>query len=383
MRLTRQILSVCLLLALLCQCFPFVATAAEAKTPEQSVKAVSASSISVPTHAGGTSSTWMTYDGGLGTATGDTGSQSKMQIVTGTTSAQFTTYCTKLESNGYTKLFSRSVAAQSGNNRYAKYLAADGSHTVYTYFVPAYSKTYIIVDTHIDTLRKFTYTSNGLSNRRTELYMYAVSASDEGYGYDSSYSSQNRDNAGAMFIIRMPDNTLFVVDGGAYNQLGDRDSEKLYAFMRDITGLPEDQKIVINTWFISHLHYDHCAGFPRFLQKYSTKLELQNIMYNFDTEGASQKYIRRAVASFPNAKYYKQHTGETFNIAGVQFDVLYSVEDRYTPNSSKKLLLDDASCVGDYTEANNTSTVLRVTFDGKEVLLTGDLEKADAVLMAM
>jgi len=363
--------------------FVIVATFAAMLMPVRVDAAVSVSSISVPTHSGGTASTWMTYDGGLGTAMGDTGSQSKMQIVTGTTSAQFTSYCAKLESNGYTKMFSRSVTAQSGSNRYAKYLAADGTHTVYTYFVPAYSKTFIIVDTHIDTLRSFVYKSNGRSDRRTELYMFALSASDEGYDYDSNWGNQNRSNAGSMFIIRMPDNTLFVVDGGNYNQLGDRDCERLYSFMRQITGLPEGQKIVINTWFISHLHIDHCAGFPRFLQKYNAQVELQNIMYNFDIEGSSQKYIRRAVSAFPNAKYYKQHTGETFSIAGVQFDVLYTVEDRYTPNSSKELILDDASCVGEYTEENNGSTVLRVTFDGKEVLLTGDLEKAEDVLLKM
>ena len=263
MHFKRRILSILLVLLML---LPFVPIRQVASA------AVTAASVSVPTHAGGTASTWMTYDGGLGVGTGDTGTQSKMQIVTGTTSAQFTTYCTKLESNGYTKLFSRSVAAQSGNNRYAKYLASDSSHTIYTYFVPAYSKTFIIVDTHIDTLRKFTYTSNGLTNGRTELYMYALSASDEGYDYNSAYGSQNRSNAGSMYIIKMPDNTLFVVDGGNYYQMSDRDLEKLYDFMRSITGLPEGQKIVINTWFISHLHTDHCAGFPRCMQKYNEEI---------------------------------------------------------------------------------------------------------------
>ena len=392
MQIFRRSLCFCLLLAILCSLIPVrpvLATTAKSATEEAlsdrklATKAVSVGSISVPAHSGGTSSSWMTYDGGMGVAIGETGSQSKMRIVTGTTSAQFTAYCSLLESNGYTKIYSKSVAAQSGNNRYAKFLSADNSHSIYTYFVPAYSKTFIIVDTHKDTLNRFSYTSNGLTNGRTEVYMYSVSSSDEGYNYDSKWTSQNRGNAGSMFVVKMPDNTLFVIDGGNYNQFGDRDSEKLYAFMRKITGLPEGQKIVINTWFISHLHTDHCGGFPRFLQKYAAELELQNIMYNFDIEGSSQKYIRRAASVFPNAKYYKPHTGESFSIAGVQFDVLYTVEDRYTPNSSKKLILNDASCIGEYTEENNGSTVLRMTFDGKEILLTGDLEKADAILMKM
>ena len=213
--------------------------------------------------------------------------------------------------------------------------------------------------------------------------MYSLTASTDGFKNTSDYATENRSNSGSMFIIKMPDNSLFVIDGGTYYQMSDRACEQLYAFMRSITGQPEDEKIIINTWFISHLHFDHCAGFPRFLHKYNTEFELLNIMYNFDIEGASQKYVRRVARLFPNAKYYKQHTGETFNIAGVQFDVLYTVEDRYKPNSSNKLVLNDAACLGSYTEENNGSTVLRMTFDGKTMLLTGDLEKADALLMKM
>lgn len=365
---------------------PVVYAGVELSEEKRETKAaVSVSSISVPSYSGGTSSGWMIYDGGLGTALGETGAQSKMRIVTGTTSTQYSTYRDLLKSKGYTVLFSRSCPAQSGNNRHYKFLSPDGTYVIYTYWTPATSQVRIIVDTHVDTLRKFVYNSpdrNGGSGR-TEVYMYSLTASTDGFKNTSTYATENRSNSESMFIVKMPDNSLFVVDGGTYYQMSDRACEQLYDFMRSITGVPEDEKIVINTWFVSHLHFDHCAGFPRFLHKYNTAFELLNIMYNFDIEGASQKYIRRVARLFPNAKYYKQHTGETFNIAGVVFDVLYTVEDRYKPNSSNKLVLNDAACLGSYTEENNGSTVLRMTFDGKTMLLTGDLEKADAVLMKM
>ena len=350
--------------------------------------AVDVASVSVPSYSGGTSSSWMTYDGGLGTALGDTGSSSKMRIVTGTTSSQYSTYRDLLKSKGYTVLYSKSVPAKTDgtNNRHYKFLSPDGTYVIYTYWTPATSQVRIIVDTHVDTLRKFTYTSpDRLAAEKggTEVYMYSLTASTDGFKNTSTYATENRSNSGSMFIVKMPDNSLFVVDGGTYYQMGDRACEQLYDFMRSITGVPEGEKIIINTWFVSHLHFDHCAGFPRFLHKYNTEFELLNIMYNFDIEGASQKYIRRVARLFPNAKYYKQHTGEIFDICGVRFDVLYTVEDRYKPNSSNKLILNDSACLGNYTEENNGSTVLRMTFDGKEMLLTGDIEKADAVLMAM
>ena len=361
------------------------ARAVELTEEKPATKAVDVSSISVPAYSGGTSSSWMIYDGGLGTALGDTGAQSKMRIVTGTSSSQYTTYRDLLKSKGYVNLGSVGWASQqSTNNRHYKFLSPDGTYALYTYWTPSTKEVRIIVDTHVDTLRKFKYESpdrhNG--NGRTEVYMYSLTASTDGFKNTSDYATENRSNSGSMFIVKMPDNSLFVVDGGTYYQMSDRACEQLYAFLRSITGVPEDEKIIINTWFVSHLHFDHCAGFPRFLHKYNTEFELLNIMYNFDIEGASQKYVRRVARLFPNAKYYKQHTGETFDIAGVKFDVLYTVEDRYKPNSSNKLILNDAACLGNYTEENNGSTVLRMTFDGKTMLLTGHIEKADGVLMA-
>lgn len=382
----NKLLAILLIFIMLLPLLPIPAVKAiELADEKPATKAVDVSSISVPAYSGGTSSSWMIYDGGLGTALGDTGAESKMRIVTGTSSSQYSTYRDLLKSKGYVNLGSVGWASQqSTNNRHYKFLSPDGTYALYTYWTPSTKEVRIIVDTHVDTLRKFKYESpdrhNG--NGRTEVYMYSLTASTDGFKNTSTYATENRSNSGSMFIVKMPDNSLFVVDGGTYYQMSDRACEQLYAFMRSITGVPEDEKIIINTWFISHLHFDHCAGFPRFLHKYNTEFELLNIMYNFDIEGASQKYVRRVARLFPNAKYYKQHTGETFDIAGVKFDVLYTVEDRYKPNSSNKLVLNDASCLGNYTEENNGSTVLRMTFDGKTMLLTGDLEKADAVLMA-
>ncbi len=390
MKLWKRGLALCLCLAVLLPMLPATAIIPVRGATEDrpSKRAVSVSSISVPAYSGGTSSSWMTYDGGLGMALGDTGAESKMRIVTGTTSSQYSTYRDLLKSKGYTVLYSKSVPAKTDgtNNRHYKFLSPDGTYVIYTYWTPATKQVRIIVDTHVDTLRKFSYTSPDRmkgGDGRTEVYMYSLTASTDGFKNTSDYATENRSNSGSMFIIKMADNSLFVVDGGTTYQMSDRACEQMYDFMRSITGVPEDEKIIINTWFISHLHFDHCAGFPRFLHKYNTEFELLNVMYNFDIEGASQKYIRRVARLYPNAKYYKQHTGESFDICGVQFDVLYTVEDRYKPNSSNKLILNDSACLGSYTEENNGSTVLRMTFDGKEMLLTGDLEKADAVLMAM
>ena len=235
--------------------------------------------VFVPAYDGGTSSGWMDYDCGVGVSYKNSKNQSKLRIVTNTTSSGFTAWCTKLADNGFTCIWHRSCAAQTNTNRYAKYLSEDGTYAIYTYFVPATKMTRIIVDTYVDTLGTFSYSGSGTGN--TEIYMYSLSSMHDGWAASSEESAglQFRGNAGSMFVIKMRDNSLFVIDGGAVNQMGDRACEELYAFLRSITGTQEGTKMVINTWFISHNHADHCAGFPRFLHKYNTQFDLKNIKH--------------------------------------------------------------------------------------------------------
>ncbi|MBE6985604.1 MAG: carbohydrate-binding protein, partial [Ruminococcaceae bacterium] len=358
----------------------YIYAGSEANLPSNATDA----GILVPAYSGGIASDWMTYDCGLASTYSDSPVQSKMRIISATTEAQFNDYCTKLSKEGYQKLFSRKVAAQSGNHSYAKFLSPDGSYTLYTYYSAHSGEVRVIVDTQEETLRLFSY--DGTGDLRPELYMYGLSLANSGYGKTATadpLNTQNRENAGSLFVIRLPDNSLFIIDGGANMEMGDRSCEELYAFLRRITGTAESETMVISNWFMTHPHRDHMGGISRFLHKYSSHFELQNIMYNFDIESGSTNWIKRVARLYPNAQYYKMHTGESFNMAGVQFDVLFSVEDRYTPNSNNRLITGDKSCLGAYSNENNISAVLRITLDDKTFLMTGDMGAADALLLKM
>ncbi len=391
MKTPKQWLSLFLSLTLLLSLLPgtLFVRAEEAQTPLSAqtqatdslstTRAISASDVSVPSYSGGDATSWMTYDCGFGSTYGDTGTQSKMRIVNYTSESQFNSYCSKLESNGYSRIYSNSQPGNGGNNLFAKFLAKDGTHCLYTYYLAVYEQVRIIVDTHKDTFGLFSYTPTG--PERTELYMYGLSGAEDGFSTgEEDLNTQYRSNAGAMLILKMSDNSLFVIDGGGSNQMGDRSCDDLYAFLRRITGIPEGEKIVVNTWFISHYDGDHCGGFARFLHKYQMHFDVLNTMYNLDGEGSLRGYARRVSRMYPNMKYYKAHTGQSFQVSGVKFDVLYTVEDRYKANSNYDLILEDSSSTN-YPDGNDTSMVLRVNMDGKILLLTGDLNKADNVLM--
>ena len=381
----KRWISCCLMLATLLSLFSSMvcgASSASADEEKTITKAITASSVSVPDYAGGTSSGWMTYDCGETVTFHDTGVTSKMRIVTGTSASQFNTYCNKLVSNGYTRIYNKTVPAQSGSNLYGKFRSKDGSHSIYTYFTAAYSQTRIIVDTQSHTVEGFKY--DGQGSLPTEVYMYSLAAEESGWGLTDDRRTMYLDNAGSFYIIRMPDNSLFVIDGGSHNQMSERDMEKIYTFCREITGIPEGERMTICAWFITHGDTDHYRGFTRFIQGYHKDFDIKNVIYNFEIDNGTSYHFRRVTRHFPNVRYYKPHTGEQFSVAGVTFDVLYTTEDRYTPSSSNTLTPHDSSCIlDDYYNYNNTSPVLRMTFEGKTMLLTGDIFKADAILMKM
>ena len=68
----NKFLAILMALVMLLPLLPVPAARAVELTEEKpATKAVDVSSISVPAYSGGTSSSWMIYDGGLGTALGD------------------------------------------------------------------------------------------------------------------------------------------------------------------------------------------------------------------------------------------------------------------------------------------------------------------------
>ena len=97
-------------------------------------------------------------------------------------------------------------------------------------------------------------------------------------------------------------------------------------------------------------------------------MELERVIFNF---AAYQRFVlmsqvfpmlERLTAYYPNVRYLKAHSGQSFSLAGVCFDVLYTHEDL--------LMLPGTEDIRDF---NETSTVLKLSFEGVSFLLTGDI----------
>ena len=408
----------CMLVLLLCCAmllpnFAGVASAAESYDNSGEVEAIPAPEFDVQAlnklaYTNGTVSDWLEYDCGNGLMTEGL-NKSYMQVAVDTTYSAFNTYCKSLVSAGYTPVASGSngiTGSSSSSVAYGRYKAADGSHTVYVYILNNLKEVRVIVDTQVDMVTDyangFVYNSTTGETAQPMVTMYGLSMSESGYDgalTSTAYGTGKR-NCGALIVIRMPDNSLFINDGGDIEQWSDEACANFMAFCRELTGKKEGEKVVINSWFISHAHSDHFEGFPRFIDQYHDQIDIKNVIYNIDDErlGTSRDMsdcMKMVRTFFPAVKYYKPHTGERFEIAGVQFDVLWTQEDRfYTTSNGQQLVIDILDGDDDYNYAgardgtyreclyefpekvmsdfNDTSTVLKVTFPD-EITGVGDV----------
>ena len=366
------------------------------------------------------SSEALVMDGGNG-ITND-GAKSYMKLVTGTSATEMITYVSTLQKAGFTRTTSRILQADAAgnNNLFYHFLSPNKNYTLTVYYLHAYKEVRIIVDTAEDMVKSFSggfvYQSTTNEVAQTMMTMYGLSMSPNGYDNTSktAYRTGAR-NCGALVVIRMPDNSLFINDGGDIEQWSDEFCEEFMTFCCELTGKSEGEKVVINTWFMSHAHSDHFDGIPRFFDRYHDSIDILNVMYNIDDERLGTTRDISAVMQmisgyFPNVKYYQPHTGDHFDIAGVQFDVLYTQEDRFIHNSQNKMVIDirdgdetntnenrdgtyrdflyEESTIENLSDFNDTTAVLKVTFPsgitkGEEVtsILYGDVNLADQVLI--
>ena len=170
-------------------------------------------------------------------------------------------------------------------------------------------------------------------------------------------------DCGMCLLIQCPDDSFFVVDSGHYFQMNDND--RLYRFMRERT--PEDKKVTVCGWFITHAHTDHVCKLMDFL-KYNTRDVVIEGFYqdllpadyavwdgNHEEKETAEKLFA-ALEEYP-APVYKLHTGMRFYVRNLAFDVLSTFEDIFPEE------------IDDY---NDSSTVLMMEAEGSKVFIPGD-----------
>lgn len=171
-------------------------------------------------------------------------------------------------------------------------------------------------------------------------------------------------DCGMCFILRLADNSFFVIDSGHYLQPNDH--LRLYRFLRERT--PAGENVVIAGWFFSHAHDDHVCQFMKFLQDDFSDVTIEKLYYNMcEPDGRdsrfwkeSNKKIMRdfeAAAERSGIPAVKLHAGQRFYVRNMRADVLCTHEDVYP---------------GSLENYNDSSTVLMLEVDGCRISIPGD-----------
>lgn len=315
--------------------------------------------LDIPVYEGGRICDEIYLDGSgiLSDENGPTGTESRMELVKYTTAEQYDDYCKALEEAGCDNVYTNRLGGVFCNAyRYEDKL-------YYTYFSENRNEARIIEDNNSRTFEDFGYTSD--EGEGITIYQFDYPYADFGEHRDEEIYSTN----GMMYIIRLADNSLIVVDGGSIRQSSDKNIDECMKLMHKITGTKDGEPVRIALWYGTHGHSDHVTFFYKLIGFHHSQIQLERVMFNYPSlslvehDGRIDMYRDRLAELYPNVSYLCPHTGMSFNIANTKIDVLYTQEDAVNASTGKTPV----------TNANDGSTVCRITAAGKRFLVLGDI----------
>ncbi len=288
-----------------------------------------------------------------------------LRAVTETTEAHFQAYLEALAGQGFRSVWENRL----GDNRFHALEA--GERRVYASFFPGEGTARLVEDTLSAPIEGFSG-GEAIPGEAVEVCQF---------GLYYSYMRQGRScDCGMFYIIKLPDRSLFLVDGGELEQATEAACSAAIEVMRQMSGTRPGQRIRIAGWFCTHAHDDHLDLFAKLLRKYHAELDVERLIFNFPACSswliAPQVSIlkERLHRYCPDARYLKCHTGQTFTLAGVRFDILFTHEDHFA--RSRKDAMPPR-----LREFNDTCSVLRVSYDGASFLLLGDVDQPSSRLL--
>ena len=181
----------------------------------------------------------------------------------------------------------------------------------------------------------------------------------------STTFTQLQVRSGMCYIVRLANGEYILIDGGEY----DEDVKQLYDYLKENS--PHDKPSVA-LWIFTHSHSDHIGAATRFIETYKDEIAVRAFAYQFPNsdkisvamESVADMQMKIATleknieTNYPNALIYTLHTGQSYFFAGLEIEILWTVDDTY-PSV--------------YTSFNDMSVALRLKFfNGKSVLLLAD-----------
>ncbi len=267
----------------------------------------------------------------------------------------FESYCTLLESEGYT-LYAEN---EMGENSFATY--SKGEINVHAYFTPHNSEMRMIVSKK-STLPWIDATDYAKVCEPTLTLMgLEKSGSDGGLG----------------MIIGLEDGSFIIIDGGNNNKT---EADDLANTLKKLA--PDPKNVVIRAWIFTHAHGDHVGAFKKFSELYAKSgvFKVEKFLYNF-CDAASQRVYggisytaaRDGMKYWKDAVHYKMLTGEVYRFPGCDIEILYCMSDFIPQIIGEEKGISDID--KDSLDNNIETVVFRANIAGQKVMITGDTSK--------
>lgn len=294
-----------------------------------------------------------------------TADDSQMVCISDTNINEYKNYVKKLTENGYVNEMHNEISS----NVYDMY--SDGKNRVYCYYTEMYNEVRVILDKTSHSISDFNYTYEKKTDDTTEVYQYGLCMAKF---LIPPLPYLEYIDCGMSYVIKLADNSIFVIDGGMFTQYDQAHSEKFLAFLKDITKVKPGEKIRVSCWAITHAHDDHNSGFAYFTNKYHDDFVIERILFNFPDENNENQSLRGTIeynhGSFmwlrkywPDVVEIKCHTGQRLKLANAEIEILVSHEDIVDAKSGKSYS----------AELNSSSSVFKLYIDGVVVLMPGDM----------
>jgi len=290
---------------------------------------------------------------------------SQMICISDTTKQEFSNYLHKLWDNCF---FTDGANGLDGNI-YWSFIKEN--IRIYCYYTEVYGTARIIIDKTSAIYNKFCYNYDKKDGDTTELYQYGLCMATE-FNPDPNYLEYI--GGGMAYVIKLADNGIYMIDGGMFTQYDEAHCKEVVRFLRQITKTPEDERVRIACWHITHGHDDHNSGFAYFMKHYHDEIFIERVLFNLPDEFNENKalvgnceYNHSAFESilnyWPDVVEVKCHTGQKFRLADIDIEILFTHEDLVDPKTGKSTA----------EEFNATSTISKITFDYKTFMVTGDV----------
>ncbi len=185
---------------------------------------------------------------------------------------------------------------------------------------------------------------------------------------------------GNSFLIQLKNRHFIISDGGLPGE-----SVYLLRYMKDL--LPEGEKPVVEAWFISHLHRDHCGLIGDFLNGISDAkaITVDGFYCNTPAEdvfeldmGAleDEKKVREATMLLKTSDgghppIYRPRIGQRYYFDDISIDIVFTQEQLPRNCYYSTDFLKNTK----RANFNDSSTWCMLNIEEQKVLLTGDADK--------